>query len=109
MTTRAVHLISPLLTPPLQPWRAASACKAGLLPEAHTTSVASTNASPLSFAALARCFSLKVGILPESILPKMLVDRLVLKGTVLQVRLPLLGGLVCWLAAAQCPRCWCTA
>ncbi|KAI7841114.1 hypothetical protein COHA_005339 [Chlorella ohadii] len=34
--------------------------------------------------ALARCFSLKVGILPESILPKMLVDRLVLKGTVLQ-------------------------
>lgn len=40
------------------------------------------NTSP---AALARCFSLKVGILPESILPKMLVDRLVLKGTVLQV------------------------
>ncbi len=64
------------------------------------------NTSP---AALARCFSLKVGILPESILPKMLVDRLVLKGTVLQVRLPVLGGLVCWLAAAQCPRCWCTA
>ncbi len=36
-------------------------------------------------AALARCFSMKVGILPESILPKMLVDRLVLRGTVLQV------------------------
>jgi hypothetical protein len=34
--------------------------------------------------ALARCFSLKVGILPESILPKMLIDRLVLRGTVLQ-------------------------
>ncbi|KAL4437046.1 hypothetical protein ABPG75_004185 [Micractinium tetrahymenae] len=34
--------------------------------------------------ALARCFSMKVGILPESILPKMLVDRLVLRGTVLQ-------------------------
>jgi hypothetical protein len=30
---------------------------------------------------------MKVGILPESILPKMLVDRLVLKGAVLQARL----------------------
>ncbi|KAL4859617.1 Basic leucine zipper and W2 domain-containing protein 1-A [Chlorella vulgaris] len=30
--------------------------------------------------ALSRCFAMKVGILPESILPKMLVDRLVLKG-----------------------------
>jgi hypothetical protein len=28
---------------------------------------------------------MKVGILPESILPKMLVDRLVLRGAVLQV------------------------
>lgn len=33
---------------------------------------------------LARCFSMKVGILPESILPKMLIDRLVLRGAVLQ-------------------------
>lgn len=37
-------------------------------------------------AGLARCFSMKVGILPESILPKMLVDRLVQRGAVLQVR-----------------------
>lgn len=29
---------------------------------------------------------MKVGILPESILPKMLVDRLVQRGAVLQVR-----------------------
>ncbi|EFN59008.1 hypothetical protein CHLNCDRAFT_33763 [Chlorella variabilis] len=34
--------------------------------------------------ALARCFSMKVGILPDSILPKMLLDRLVLRGAVLQ-------------------------
>ncbi|PSC76002.1 flagellar associated [Micractinium conductrix] len=34
--------------------------------------------------ALARCFSMKVGILPESILPRMLVDRLVARGAVLQ-------------------------
>lgn len=42
-------------------------------------------AAPAPHAALARCFSMKVGILPESILPKMLVDRLVLRGSVLQV------------------------
>ena len=35
-------------------------------------------------AALARCFALKVGVLPETVLPKALVDRLVQKGTVLQ-------------------------
>lgn len=42
---------------------------------------------PPAAAALSRCFAMKVGILPESILPKMLVDRLVLKGAVLQARL----------------------
>ncbi|GAB4817985.1 hypothetical protein N2152v2_005031 [Parachlorella kessleri] len=34
--------------------------------------------------ALARIFSLKLGVLPDHVLPAILVDRLVLKGTVLQ-------------------------
>ena len=38
---------------------------------------------------------MKVGILPESILPRMLVDRLVARGAVLQVR-----DLVCYMRAA---------
>ena len=39
---------------------------------------------PPSRAALSRCFALKVGVLPETVLPKALVDRLVQKGTMLQ-------------------------
>lgn len=35
-------------------------------------------------AALARIFSRKLGVLPDHVLPSILVDRLVLKGTVLQ-------------------------
>lgn len=35
-------------------------------------------------AALARIFSMKLGVLPDHVLPAILVDRLVLKGTVLQ-------------------------
>ena len=40
--------------------------------------------SCLGAAALARIFSLKLGVLPDHVLPAILVDRLVLKGSVLQ-------------------------
>ena len=49
----------------------------------HLLSLPETLIPPPPCAALARCFSLKVGILPERVLPTLLEDRLVAKGTVL--------------------------